>query len=70
MAKRIRNLEDEYIGKQWREGDLIEMFTLNPIVTYQTPLMQEWLDVTMPELNRPDQYSFDKYWARAQKQAT
>jgi hypothetical protein len=68
MAKRIRNSEDEHIGKQWREGDLIEMFALNPIVTYQTPLMQEWLDVSLPELNIHEQYNFDKDLTRAQKQ--
>jgi hypothetical protein len=68
MAKRIKNSDDENIGKQWREGDLIELFNLNPIVTYSTPLMQEWLDVSLPELNIHEQYNFDKDLTRAQKQ--
>jgi hypothetical protein len=68
MAKRMKNSGDESMGKQWREGDLIELFNLNPIVTYSTPLMQEWLDVSLPELNIHEQYNFDKYFTRAQKQ--
>jgi hypothetical protein len=69
MAKRMKKSEDdESTGKQWREGDLIEIFNLNPIVTYSTPLMQEWLDVSLPELNIHEQYNFDKDLTRAQKQ--
>jgi hypothetical protein len=68
MARRVKNSEDESVGKQWREGDLIDMFKLNPIVTYATPLMQEWLDVSLPELNIHEQYNFDRDLTRAQKQ--
>jgi hypothetical protein len=68
MARRVKNLEDESVGRQWREGDLIDIFKLNPIVTYATPLMQEWLDVSLPELNIHEQYNFDRDLTRAQKQ--
>jgi hypothetical protein len=68
MAKRIGKTDNEYSGKQWREGDLIEMFTLTPIVTYATPLMKEWLDVALPELNIYEQHNFDKDLMRAQTQ--
>ena len=67
MAKRIKNINGEDSIKAWREGELIKTFNLNRIVTYQTPLMQEWLDVQMPELNIHEQYEFDKALAKAQK---
>ena len=70
MAKRVKNSEDEISKKDWREGELIDVFNLNRIIIPQTALMQEWLDVTMPELNVPEAYSFDKYLTRAQKQIT
>jgi hypothetical protein len=68
MAKRSRRQDDESTIKNWREGELIETFNLNRIVTYQTPLMQEWLDVPILELNIYEQYNFDKDLTRAQKQ--
>jgi hypothetical protein len=70
MAKKKKNIEEESIKKDWREGELIEAFNLNRIISPQTALMQEWLDVSLPELNIPEQYSFDKYLTRAQKQIT
>jgi hypothetical protein len=70
MAKKIKSTEEESIKKDWREGELIETFNLNRIITPQTSLMQEWLDVSPPELNIPEQYSFDKYLTRAQRQIT
>ena len=66
MAKRIRNQDEESARKEWREGDLIKTFKLNRIVTYQTPLMQEWLDVQMPDLNIGEQYNFDRALLKAQ----
>ncbi|MDZ7876575.1 MAG: hypothetical protein U5L45_02845 [Saprospiraceae bacterium] len=56
MAKKSKNRDDESAQKNWREGDLINSFGLNRIKTYQTPVMQEWLDVDMPEFNVGEQY--------------
>ncbi len=67
MAKKSRNNEDTASGKQWKEGEIIGTFNLNRITSYQTPLMQEWLDVPLLELNIHEKYSFDKELARAQK---
>jgi hypothetical protein len=68
MAKRIKKLDDDEKGvKTWREGELIDVFKLNRIKTYQTPLMQEWLDVQMPELNMVEQYMFDFNYQNALK---
>ena len=67
MAKRTKNQDDESPRKEWREGEVIKTFKLNRIVTYQTPLMQEWLNVQLPELNAYEQYSFDKNLIKAQK---
>jgi hypothetical protein len=67
MAKRGKNEDAESTMKNWREGDLIQTFKLNRIITQQTPLMQEWLDVQMPDLNIPEQYDFDRDLNKAQK---
>jgi hypothetical protein len=68
MAKRTKRQDEESVKKDWREGELIETFKLNRIATYQTPLMQEWLDVEPLELNIYEQYNFDKDLKRAQNQ--
>ena len=65
MAKRVKKTEEE--ARQWREAELINKFNLTRIVTYQTPLMQEWLDVLPPELNLGEQYSFDKTFSKAEQ---
>jgi hypothetical protein len=70
MAKREKKIDDESLKKDWREGELIEVFKLNRIVPMQTALMQEWLDVQLPQLNIHEQYNFNKDLARAQKQIT
>lgn len=68
MAKRINNnQDDERVKKEWSEGEIIRTFELNRIVTFQTPLMQEWLDVQTPEFNTIEQYIFDKSLNKAQK---
>lgn len=54
--------------QEWCEGELIETFNLRRIGEYQTPLMQEWLDVSMPVLTIPEQYNFDKTHKRAVNQ--
>ncbi len=57
--------DDEEIGKQYKEADLILLFNLKRIVTYQTPLMEEWLAVENPILNVVEQYIFDKKYKEA-----
>jgi hypothetical protein len=37
---------------------------------YETPLMEEWLDVQMPVLDAGEQYNFDKLLLKAQKSIT
>jgi hypothetical protein len=53
--------------KAWREGELIKTFKLNRILGVKTPLMEEWMDVQMPELNVGDQYNFDRVLLKGQK---
>jgi hypothetical protein len=60
MARKKKDFEEEVEGKQWREADLIKTFKLNRIKEYQTPLMQEWLDVEVPVLNVVEQTIFDQ----------
>ncbi len=67
MAKRIRNQDEEPAMKNWREGDLIQTFKLNRIITEQTPLMLDWLDAEMPNLNIAEQYDFERDLTKAQK---
>ena len=68
MAKRVKKLEDsEQESKAWREGELINKFHLTRIVSYQTPLMQEWLDVPKLELNPFEQYNFDNAFLKAER---
>jgi len=55
MAKKNKRTE----GKNWKEGELILQFGLDRITEYQTPLMQEWLDVEMPILTTFEQTLFD-----------
>ena len=67
MARRVINPDDESTRKNWSEGELIRTFKLNRIITEQTPLMQEWLDVQPPVLNVGEQYEFNRDLPRAQK---
>jgi hypothetical protein len=53
--------------KAWREGELIKTFKLNRILGVKTPLMEEWMDVQMPELNFAEQYNFDRVLKKGQK---
>jgi hypothetical protein len=66
MAKKSKNVNTETM-KSWREGELIDTFHLNRIITTKTPLMEEWLDVPIPQLNVGEQYMFDKDLLKAQK---
>jgi hypothetical protein len=68
MAKKQKQKdfeEDEEEGKQWQEATLIETFNLNRITEYQTPLMQEWLDVQNPVFDIVEQANFDKKFREA-----
>ena len=67
MAKRFKNQDDENSRKEWREGELIDTFKLNRIVLTETPLMQEWLTVSAPNLSAGEQYVFDKALQKAKK---
>ncbi len=67
MSKRKINQEEDGGLRGWREGELIETFNLNRIITSKTSLMQEWLDVQTPELNVAEQYNFDRSLLKAQK---
>lgn len=64
---RKKYTDNEEKGKNWREGELIQTFGLNRIVTTQTALMQEWLDNEKLELNPMEQYIFDRVLLKAQK---
>jgi hypothetical protein len=68
MARRkyIEEDEDENPkGKQYKEGELILLFKLKRIVEYQTPLMEEWLNVENPVFNIGEQYNFDNKYKEA-----
>jgi hypothetical protein len=67
MARRKYTDEDEIKGKQYREGDLILLFTLNRITTYYTPVLEEWLAVENPVLDGFEQTLFDRKLLEAQK---
>jgi hypothetical protein len=70
MAKNIRNQNDEREHKNWSEGEMIDTFKLNRMGMQQTHVMQEWLDVKLPELNVGEQYMLDQDLAHAQKYIT
>ena len=67
MAKSIKKQEEERANKNWKEGEMIRTFNLNRTFDAPTPLMQEWLDVAMPELNIHEQYNFDKALSKVKK---
>ena len=50
--------------KEWKEAELMVAFNLERIVEYQTPLMKEWLDVSMPELDVFEQHTFDLVYVK------
>jgi hypothetical protein len=67
MGKKRQNPNSNDIGalKNWKEVELLEMFDLNRINSYQTRLMKDWLDVQLPELNSAEQYLFDAIYELA-----
>jgi hypothetical protein len=68
MAKK-KNGDSGYVGKNWREGDLIATFKLRrrSEVVAQTPLLQEWLDVSPPILKPHEQYILEEILEEAAK---
>jgi hypothetical protein len=64
MAKNNKNLELVAESKEWKEANLIKTFKLNRITDYQTPLMQEWLDVNLPIFDTFEQTLFDKVYKK------
>ncbi len=69
MARTRKNYyDDEIIGNQYREADLILLFNLNRIATYQTPLLKEWLEVENPVFDAFEQVLFDRKLEEAQNQ--
>jgi hypothetical protein len=67
MAKLSKGPNGGSTTKAWREGELIKTFKLNRILGVKTSLMEEWLDVQMPELNIAEQYNFDRVLVKGQK---
>ena len=67
MARKRKHEEEEGEGKNYSEAELIVLFDLVPITTYQTPLVAEWLAVDLPNLTPFEQALFDKKLQDAQK---
>jgi hypothetical protein len=71
MAKRTRDIEpSERATKTWREAELIKAFNLKRIISYKTPLMEEWLTVQPTELSIVEQHNFDRTFAKGQSSIT
>jgi hypothetical protein len=71
MAKRTRDIEpSERTTKAWREAELIKAFNLKRIISYKTPLMEEWLTVQPTEMSVIEQHNFDKTFAKGQNSIT
>ena len=49
--------------KQWKESELRVTFNLERIVGIQTPLMKEWLDISMPDFDVFEQHTFDDVYS-------
>lgn len=45
--------------KEWKEAELMLAFNLERITGIQTPLMREWLDVSVPKFTAFEQETFD-----------
>jgi hypothetical protein len=70
MPRKKTNDNEESQAKAWREGELIHQFQLTRIVTEETPLLAEWLDVENPTLSPLEQMLFDNILKKAQKSIT
>jgi hypothetical protein len=49
--------------KQWKETELMLAFSLEKIAEYKTPLMEEWLNVSLPEFDIFEQHTFDDIYS-------
>ncbi len=67
MAKLSKGPNGGSTMKAWREGELIKTFKLNRILGVKTPLMEEWLDVQITELDVVEQANFNKVLSKGQK---
>lgn len=67
MARKKINENEDLQTKNWREGELIQVFGLTSITTEQTPLLKEWLDVQAPILDEIETYIFNKALTKAQQ---
>ncbi|MEY4937383.1 MAG: hypothetical protein RIS64_3742 [Bacteroidota bacterium] len=65
MAKKINPNTAVTSAKSWREGELIKTFYLTRIAAFQTPLMKEWLNASMPTFDVVEQAVFEKVLSRA-----
>jgi hypothetical protein len=50
--------------KQWKETELRLAFNLERISGTKTPLMEEWLDVALPEFDIFEQHTFDAVYEK------
>lgn len=50
--------------KEWIEAELRVAFNLERIAGIQTPLMKEWLDVSMPEFDVFEQHTFENIYEK------
>ncbi len=55
--------------KEWREGEIVLAFNLSKVIDY-TPLMQEWMQVEVPQLSVGEQYNFDTIHKRSREYIT
>ncbi len=56
--------------KEWREGEMIVTFGLNKIDRYQTPPMQEWLTVSLPDFDQRGKANFEHLALKTNEIAT
>ncbi len=68
MAKsNPKSIQHHKSVKSWREGELIKQFNLKRIIGTKTPLLEEWIDVEIPQFNESEQYIFERVLMRGQK---
>lgn len=68
MAKsNLKSIQHHKSVKSWREGELIKQFNLKRIIGTKTPLLEEWIDVEIPQFNESEQYIFERVLMRGQK---
>lgn len=53
--------------KEWKEGEMILTFQLTKIKEWQTPLMQEWINVSNPVFTSVEDQNFENSLKKARK---